>query len=247
MKLLKKLISKMDLDIEQDSTKLLILFICADLFFIILHIVYFFYDPRGIMESKWSIEKDGGLAEAYQYVKEFWIVLMFIWIALRSSRISLLSWATIFLYVLFDDMLTIHEIYGDKIASRFGFSSFLGLRPEDLGELTVFIFFGSILFFLIAFTYYKNRNIPIIKDFNKKLIYLLIFLTFFGMATDVLHSMSGSVLRFLDWPVSLKVITWFSLGLLEDGGEMIVMSLVFWYVFLKTVPLKDNRVANERN
>ena len=110
----------------------------------------FFYNPRGIVDSQWSIEKDGGLAEAYQYVKELWIVLMFIWIAFRSSRISFLSWAIVYLYILFDDMLTLHERFGDKLSSYFGFSPLLGLRAEDLGELSFFISFGTILFSIIA-------------------------------------------------------------------------------------------------
>jgi hypothetical protein len=51
---------------------------------------------------------------------------------------------------------------------------------------------------------------------------------------DAVHSMAARLLSILGWPHSLKLIVFFGLGILEDGGEMVVMSVACWYVFLLT-------------
>lgn len=232
MALLKSFLNKIDLDIEKDSTKFFLLLISADIFFILLNIVYLFYDYRGSINSIWSIETDRGLAESYQYVKEFWIILLLLWLTVRFSRLSLLTWVSIFTYILADDMLELHERFGDTLSRVIGFKSTFGLRPQDIGELSFFAIFGIIFSILIIFTYFYNRKDYIFSAVNRRLLLLLGFLALFGAAIDALHSMTGRLSRTWEWPHLLKIILFFSLGLIEDGGEMIIMSIAVWSIFL---------------
>ena len=59
------------------------------------------------------------------------------------------------------------------------------------------------------------------KKVTKDLLVLLLMIAFFGVFVDTVHSMVD-----LEWNLS------FILVIIEDGGEMVAISLVVWYVFL---------------
>jgi hypothetical protein len=69
------MIKRFDFRYNRESDKLLLLLISTDLLFVLLHIMHThspFFNHR-----YWNIAIDRGFAESFQYVKEFWIVLMF--------------------------------------------------------------------------------------------------------------------------------------------------------------------------
>ena len=239
MALLKSFLNKIDFDIDEDSTKFFLLLISADILFIILNIIYLFYNYRGSINSVWSIETDRGLAESYQYVKECWVILLLIWLTVRYSRLSLLSWVSIFTYILADDVFELHERFGSTIARFVGFKSTFGLRAADIGELSFFAIFGILFSMLIIFTYFYNRKDYIFNAVNRRLLLLLGFLALFGAATDAIHSMFAHLSQLWGWPRLLKIILFFSLGLIEDGGEMIIMSIAVWSLFLLTSHFRE--------
>lgn len=216
---------------KSSANHLFRLLIATDLLLILIHIIYLFYNPRGSMESYWSIETDRGLGESFQYVKEIALVFMFVWLARRYSRYAFCSWALFFLYILIDDMLRLHERIGAKLALSFRYESTLGLRPEDMGELTFLAVFGVIFFILISSTYFFNRNDNKLVLINRKLISIALFLILFGVITDVFHVVFNKFTSFIGLPGLVRVIVFFILGIIEDGGEMIVMSFALQYTF----------------
>ena len=58
----------MTFDLEKESNRLLILLLLVDLVFIVLHIAH---TMHMVLSKLFSIERDLGYAEIYQYIKEY--------------------------------------------------------------------------------------------------------------------------------------------------------------------------------
>ncbi len=210
----------MTFDLEKNTMKLLILLLLADCVFILLHIPY---TMQMISNSFFSIEKDLGYAEIYQYIKIYWIILLLLCIVAKRKRMIYFAWLLLFLYLLIDDMLRVHEKLGRHLVSYFEYQPAFGLRAQDFGELSVSIFFGALLFTFLAIAYFQSDNKG--KERSKHLLALIVLLAVFGIAMDMIHSMAS-------WGRDL----W---GLIEDGGEMLVISIIVWYVFNIDLSRKD--------
>ena len=209
----------MNFHLEKESTKFLFLLLLADFAFILIHGVY---KMHLVSSPLFSIEMDFGYAEVYQYIKEYWIVVLLLIVAIKRSRIVYFSWSSLFMYLLFDDSLRIHEKFGGYLVKYFEFQPMFHLRAQDFGELSVSMLFGFLLFTFIGASYLFSDHIG--KQVSKHLFILVIFLAFFGVLVDLLHIA-------IPWGKSI-------FGLIEDGGEMLIMSIIVWYVFeLKTAPV----------
>lgn len=198
-----------------DPYPFLLLLLLADVAFVMLHILHTWTGlaPNPML----SIERDRGHAEIFQYLKEYWIASLLVLLAVRRQKLLYLSWAPLFAYFLLDDSLKIHEKLGAFVSYRYGFDAALGVRSQDLGELVVTGFFGVLLFSLIGAAHYLSG--PVERRVSRQLLLLVAALVFFGIGVDLLKQLSGqSPVRPL-------------LGMLEDAGEMIVMSVIAWFVF----------------
>ncbi len=198
--------------IEKASTKVLFLLLLADFAFMLAHGIY---TMDLVSNDVYSIDTDGGYAEMFQYIKEYWIVVLLFVLALRRKHIIYFAWSSLFMYLLLDDSLKIHESFGIYLADYFEFKPMFHLRTQDLGELCVSIFFGSLLFTFIGVAYLFSGSVA--KRISKHLFILVISLAFFGVVVDMLHII-------IPWGKSF-------FGFIEDGGEMLVMSIIVWYVF----------------
>ena len=202
---------------KRDALKLLIFFISVDFVFLLLH---FLNDMDILLNSRlFSVEEDGGYSEMYQYLKWVLIIVLNIMLSLKTKAIGYLAWATFFLYLLADDSLQIHEKVGEFFAGFFNLSPFLGLRPQDYGELSVCILAGLIFSPLILWSYRSGS--AEYKKVTLDLVMLIALLVFFGVFVDMLHVV-----------IELgSKVTWM-LGALEDGGEMVSTSIILWYSYL---------------
>ncbi len=204
----------MKLNLRDKSNKLLLLLLSIDTIFIILHIIHTYTDYLG--NPNFSIQKDRGYAEIFQYMKEFCIALLLLYSAIKRRNLLYLGWSALFGYVLLDDSLTIHEKIGVRISVYF--SPMLGLRPRDFGELAVFAFFFLFSFLAIGVTYSLSDSDD--KRTCRHLFLLFLTLVFFGGAVDMIQQM-------------VRPSVWYPIfGILEDGGEMLVMSVIVWFVLL---------------
>jgi hypothetical protein len=202
----------MVVNFEKESTKFLFLLLIADFAFILIHI---FYMNHFISSRLFSLEKDFGYAEVYQYIKELWIVALLSTISIKRKHIIYFAWALLFTYFLFDDSLRIHELFGSRLVHHFHFQPMFSLRAQDFGELCTSILFGSLLFIFIGISYIFSNHTG--KQISKTLFILVLALVFFGIVVDMLH---------IAIPFAKPVF-----GLIEDGGEMLVMSIIVWYIF----------------
>lgn len=201
------------------ASSFLALLILADLVFIALHFSRRIIPLFG--RKLYSLSYDGGYPEIYQYIKEFWIVLLILSVYAKTKEFGYVLWATVFAYLLCDDAIRIHERVGSKIANNFEFDPIFGLRFQDFGELSVTVI--AFVLLLTPIGVYYLRGSSMFKKITKDLLLLLLIIGFFGVFVDMVGiTVSSSRGKFV-------------LGIIEDGGEMIAISLVAWYVFLLNI------------
>lgn len=133
-----------------------------------------------------------------------------------------LGWLPIFGYLLLDDAARIHEEGGRRLAEWGIVSPAFGFDAQPIGEMLISAIAASGSLALIAATY-TGANIWV-KTHYKHLLFLAAALFFFGAALDLVHSVipeSGMFMRFFKLTV---------LEMIEDGGEMVVVSLILAYL-----------------
>lgn len=205
----------------RSASLLLTLLMCADVVFIILHVIYF--QTQLITDPLFSLSKDNGYSEFHQYTKYLWLIILLAGISVTTKTPGYLAWVTLFTYFLGDDALQIHERYGRIIAENLNFSLPLNIRLQDIGELIVTSLAGIIIFPLLALAYW--RGTAHFRKISLDIATFLAILIFFGVAVDMVHE-AVSAEGILDHLV---------FRILEEGGEMIVTSLLLSNIFLLSV------------
>ncbi|MBE8233249.1 MAG: hypothetical protein HAW67_05885, partial [Endozoicomonadaceae bacterium] len=211
-----RLYKEFSFNADTKTSTLLLLLLVTDCIFVILHFVALipaFDNPL------LGINKDQGYAEIYMYLKELWIIILFIFILIKTKTVGYIGWTLLFIYILLDDSLQIHETLGGYLAAQLEFSSLLGLRPQDFGELTVSALSSAILLGLLLIFYITSSSA--FKNVTQNVFLLLLLLAFFGIFIDMLDMMIK-----LGWKVD------YIFAAIEDGGELIVMSLLLYYIYL---------------
>ncbi len=201
------------------ATTFLLLLLITDCIFVILHFIPltpWFSNPL------LGIDQDQGYAEIYMYLKELWIIILLTFILIKTKTIGYSAWILLFIYILLDDSLQIHETIGGYIASNLEIQPLFGLRLQDYGELAVSAFSASILLGLIFFFYFRCSDSY--KKVTQNIFLLLLALAFFGIFIDMAHMMIK-----LGWEVD------YIFAAIEDGGELIVMSFLVYYIYLVKV------------
>lgn len=203
------------LKFDKTSRNLLSLMILTDILFMIFHILRF---AKIVSSPLFYISRDLGYAEMFQYIKEFWIVLLLFMIAKVQKKTIYVAWALLFFYILLDDSLKIHENFGEYLVGYFDIQPALGLRAKDFGELLTSFIFGGFLFLFLGWSYFKSNEES--RSISTILFSLFLLLIFFGVFIDmigiILHG--SSILNHI-------------IILVEDGGEMVIMSIIVCYLF----------------
>ena len=194
---------------------LLTVLLSSDLLFLLLHIVY---KTRFISDPLLSLEQDGGFAEMMQYMKAYWISLLMGWLAFRNRELHYAAWSMLFLYLMADDWLQVHEQLGATLTLKYTIPNAFGLRGVDFGELVVSAAAALLLLPSVCLTFLRAS--PRVRTVGTRMAMILFGIVFFGVGVDVLHSMVNHI-RFYG-PAATIV---------EDLGEMIVMTIGCSYVF----------------
>lgn len=189
--------------------------LCIDLGFGLAHVVH---AVTGIGDGRdWLVTEDSSYSEFFQYVKIALLVgLLGRWFArLRDPVLGV--WTLLFAYVLADDALKVHERVGSYLAVRFGFPDFAKLRSQDYGEMLVIASVGA--FFGVLFWVFRSLSPHRNRSAFGPLLLCLVALVFFGGVVDLAHV----ALRF-------KAVGTY-VGLVEDTGEMLAISVACGYVW----------------
>ncbi len=202
--------------------------IASTLFFLLLTTDLVFFGVHfasailtGERHPLFSIDFERSYGEIFQYIKEFWLTLLMINAIRVTGQRGYYAWVMIFLFTLCDDMFQIHEYGGDWLAMQLYAASAWGIKAQDVGELKVFAIAGVVLMaFMLAALW---RGSTTFRRVTLDLLMLFSVLVFFAVFVDLMHAVWG-----------IGKLKSFVLATIEDGGEMIAMSLLLWYVFRAT-------------
>jgi hypothetical protein len=196
---------------------LLALLVGLDFVLIAVHIAKPYFPA--LRPHHFSLEADRGVAEWFQYAKQAAIVaLMLVCWLRRESRIFFV-WSGLFAFLLLDDAYSLHEQAGEALAASLSLSPWFGLRPQDVGELLFAALVGVASLAALGAALIKERGTALHDSL--RLVILLSALTFCGVVVDAIHVIayfSGS--RFA-WVLTI----------VEDGGELIVTSVITAYAY----------------
>ena len=210
----------------RSASVLLALLLIFDFFFISLSLINYFMHLE-ITELDIFIEK--GYAAFYQHIKYFLVIVLLIYIALKNASARYLTWALVFIYFLVDDYLQVHENLGYKLVSSITFIPLFGLSPQVFGELVISLTAFFILLAVLVPAY--RGGSAIFKKISVDIALLIIVFVFFGVLIDAAHA-----------SIIIGRKTSLILGYSEEGGELVTMSIILWYIFL--VAIRDNQTGN---
>ena len=179
-----------------------------------------------LLDPRFSIEQDGGYSEFYEHLKVAGTVAALGALYSYRRALAFLSWGLVFTFVLLDNALELHERLGALLVSGVRAATLVGLRPQDVGEVAVWAVSGAALLSLVALSYRERAN----RAFTRHLLALFALLVAFGLGVDVLHSLGNARAPFL-------------LGFIEDGGELVTLSLILSYVLFALAVQKRQRAS----
>ena len=110
-----------------------LLLVCADAAFTTLHLIS--VETGWLREARISLEAEGGPAEVFQYLKEFWVAVCMAAAFYFTRRGVYVCWALVFLFLLADDSMQLHENVGTWFGDRYAFSAPLVIRVATGGYL----------------------------------------------------------------------------------------------------------------
>jgi hypothetical protein len=216
-------------NLDRASSFLLRVLIGIDLLLIFAHILVLFNNPAVFLDSIWCLEQDGGVGEIFQYAKELWVVLLFTLLAVRRFQLNHLTWAVLFAYLFVDDAFQLHEKAGELVARASASETIAGMRAEDVGELSVYIVFGLLAVLLIRATLLRSSGET--KTICLRFLFIMVLLFTTAVIADLLHSHIVNICAALGIPYGFDIALYYGLGIVEDGGELVVMSLAGTYAF----------------
>ncbi|WP_018984278.1 hypothetical protein [Salinimonas chungwhensis] len=193
-------------------TTIIALMMLSDVGFVLVHLAF---KLDIVSHPHFSLTRDRGYAEVFQYLKIFWIVCLLGILFIRFKALVLVAWAMIFSYMLLDDSLQIHESVGGYLVTMFDIQPAFRLRAQDFGELLVTAIAGIVLLSFLMVGYLKADKT--FREISHRFLIILAGIAFFGIVVDMVHSM-------VPWGYQL-------FSIIEDGGEMFIMSLALGYSF----------------
>lgn len=208
----------------------LILLLAGDALFILLHLALVF-TPLAAAKA-FYLDVDGGAAEWYQYLKLAGIVWLLATLTRRQRQPLYVVWLALFAFLLLDDALRIHETAGLWLANTAGLPALFGLRPRDVGELLFAGLVALSLLTMLVLAYQVSNGRA--RRFSLSLILALLALGFVGVGMDMLEQMVTG------WRVLHEVLI-----VMEDGGELIVVSVMVWLVYQEAREVREWTAVQE--
>lgn len=192
--------------------------------------------------TRWSLGIDGSYPEIFSYLKAGFAALLLFVLFARKRALTYVAWGVTLVFILLDDALELHERVGAALVDSGALPTLLGVRPELYAEAVLWLAVAPPLLLLIALGY---RREPALRPLSRLLLGLLGALFFCGAVVDALHAAAPYVenptVRFF----LARTI------LLEDGGELVVLSFfaaltLLHFVLEQTSPARRFLTARAR-
>lgn len=202
---------------DRSAAGLLGLLLLADLTLIALHVsLKTVGEPSGYT---FDLGIDRGYGEFFQYVHTLWAGALALLLAVRARTAVLGAWALVCGYFLADDWLQLHEHYGVVIGSRL---PELGAMSTHVGEMVWMAAVGVVAVVVVGVAHARASSEW--RAVSAMLMVLFGVLVLFGVVIDAVHSALLGI-------ATLDLV----LTTIEDGGELVVMSLVVTFLFAVAV------------
>ncbi len=167
-----------------------------------------------LLDRGWSLELDRSYPEQFQYLLSGLSAVVLGVLYARRRSLTYLGWSLAFLFILVDDSFSLHEHFTRMLEVATSSATFLGLETRVYAASVLWGLVGLVLLSILAVGY---RRDPATQKFSRRLAYVLAVLFFFGGVVDALHLVAGED--------HLGRATKFFLGTLEDGGELVSISV----------------------
>ncbi len=206
--------------------KFLAVLLALDSFFIAIFLIngisIALLDGDGKFPPFWSLAADYSAPELYGYLKLFAASALLFSVYKRSRTPVFASWAFMFLALLADDALLIHEYGGEWIAALVSDGPMWnGIQIHHIGELAVWAILGVLCLNVLIIGHLKSNGKEI--DYSKLLLFSIFGLTFCGVGIDLISSFD--FVMHADKNATLLQVFYGVLIIAEDGGELVFMSL----------------------
>lgn len=212
------------------TNSILVTLLAVDTFLIGGHVLHDVWGHGPFSLVRLSLAYEGGFATQFGVAKLLTAAGIMWLIARRTLAPIDVAWAFTLVIVALDDLLMIHEGLGGLFVAWFDLPGLFGRDPLPLGELIVWASMGSVVLVLL-FAAHKRSPLEARKR-SLRIAGLVALLAFFAVVVDAANSFlfEGSVETF-----TLPV---------EDGGELIVMTLILAYA---ASAILEGSTANHRN
>ncbi|MCW9042989.1 MAG: hypothetical protein OQK05_06565 [Pseudopelagicola sp.] len=161
-----------------------------------------------------GLTRDRSFAEWVNYAVAFLAAVMFFWAYMRCRAPILCVLGLLMVFILADDALQYHEVFGGYLVERFALGALPGTRPQDTGELLAWGMAGAVFAVLIGWSS-RQRNKGDSGVFWAAFLPFAL-LAFAGIVLDIgLFAVPGR------YEFVRGVVT-----ILEEGGEMIAVALL---------------------
>ena len=202
------------------SARLIVGLLIGDLLLLLAHFLLA-YDLL-LTNHDFFVDVDGGYGEWFQYLKFAFLIVLMTGLFRQQREPLYLFWTALFAFFLLDDAWRLHEQVGFWLAKMADFPALLSLRPRDLGELSFSAISG--LFFLTALVFAYQHSDLKARQFTRKLLLTLVALAFFGIGVDMVQVMSEELVNPYQFLREMLIV-------LEEGGEMVVVSGMVWITY----------------
>lgn len=176
-----------------------------------------------LSDIHFSLDRDRGYAELWQGI-QIWLSAILLWgLSLRRHSFLYGSWALILIILVSNDMTQLHELGGVFLAQKLALPTFLGLAPEDCGQLLIYAVLGLAALGLVSLGYRNNWD-GIARPTSVWLMLALFSLVVCGELFDVIQQVLLWVWADGVWVDPIFLI-------LEEGGELFIASLILWFLW----------------
>lgn len=164
-----------------------------------------------------SVTRDASLPEYFNHVKELIMLTALALVWVRSRRMIYLIWSAVLLLILGDDSLRFHEHIGDWVAANLPVAQ----GSEDghaFGEIVAWAGYAMVT---AALLWWGHRHSSAPERANSWAILAgIVAVSCFAVGVDAVHSIVVRLGAMMDTRLVNGLF-----GLLEDGGEMLMLSL----------------------
>lgn len=174
------------------------------------------HDWHWIEDIRWSAEHDRGFGELFMYAQELALIVLCVLLWKRTRQMFALVWASIFMFLFADDAFQMHENLGWMFAQWSQIETQGTMRGQDYGEMVAWAPFLVVFSVMVLSSHwYSDRRHRL---FLWGLYVLAAGLVGFGVGLDILS-------RVYNFWGHTNIVS-----MLEDGGEMVVVSLMLAYL-----------------